>query len=64
MAGTVKVTVIATGFDRLERELADIDEEEPAPPRRARAPRRPFLRGDDSGGFGPNASSKDDYSQS
>jgi cell division protein FtsZ len=55
MAGSVKVTVIATGFDRGEADQPD--EEEPraaAPPRATRAP---FLRGDDSGGFGPNASS-------
>ena len=58
MAGNVKVTVIATGFDRLERDLADIDrEEEPKPLTVGSKPLRPpFLRGDDSGGFGPNAS--------
>ena len=63
MAGIVKVTVIATGFDRLERDLADIDQEEqPKPLTVGSKPLRPpFLRGDDSGGFGPNASSRDDF---
>jgi cell division protein FtsZ len=58
MAGTVKVTVIATGFDRPDIETP-FDEEA----RAAHAPKhaRPFLRGDDSGGFGPNASSRDDF---
>jgi cell division protein FtsZ len=58
MAGTVKVTVIATGFDRPDIEVP-FDEES----RTAHAPKnsRPFLRGDDSGGFGPNASSRDDF---
>ena len=62
MAGTVKVTVIATGFDRLERDLVEI-EEEPKPLTVAtKTLRPPFLRGDDSGGFGPNASSsRDDF---
>jgi hypothetical protein len=27
----------------------------------ARGGRTPFLRGDDTGGFGPNASSRDDF---
>jgi cell division protein FtsZ len=60
MAGAVKVTVIATGFDRpdLEENLQIDDEPRPANPR----PARSFLRGDDSGGFGPNASSsRDDF---
>ena len=63
MAGIVKVTVIATGFDRLERDLADDrQEEEPKPLTVGSKPLRPpFLRGDDSGGFGPNASSRDDF---
>jgi cell division protein FtsZ len=63
MAGNVKVTVIATGFDRLERDLADIDAaEEPKPMTVGNKPLRPpFMRGDDSGGFGPNASSRDDF---
>jgi cell division protein FtsZ len=61
MAGAVKVTVIATGFDRpdLEENL-QIDDEQPRPA----APRahKTFLRGDDSGGFGPNASTtRDDF---
>ena len=63
MAGNVKVTVIATGFDRLERDLAEIDAaEEPKPMTVGSKPLRPpFMRGDDSGGFGPNASSRDDF---
>ncbi|HJW15086.1 MAG TPA: cell division protein FtsZ, partial [Thermoanaerobaculia bacterium] len=58
MAGTVKVTVIATGFDR-----ADLDEALEEETRATPAPRgsRTFLRGDDSGGFGPNASARDDF---
>ena len=61
LAGNVKVTVIATGFDRLERELAAAQEES-KPMTTANKPLRPpFLRGDDSGGFGPNASSRDDF---
>jgi cell division protein FtsZ len=61
MAGSVKVTVIATGFDRAEDAIDERAEEESryAAPR---AGRTPFLRGDDSGGFGPNASSsRDDF---
>jgi cell division protein FtsZ len=61
MAGAVKVTVIATGFDRpdLEENL-QIDDEEPRPA--APRPHKTFLRGDDSGGFGPNASTtRDDF---
>ena len=62
MAGVVKVTVIATGFDRLERDLAELDHEEPKPVTvGSKTLRPPFLRGDDSGGFGPNASSRDDF---
>jgi cell division protein FtsZ len=58
MAGNVKVTVIATGFDRADVEEPFDDEARPAPmPRSARS----FLRGDDSGGFGPNASARDDF---
>jgi cell division protein FtsZ len=62
MAGSVKVTVIATGFDHGDNEEAlQIDDEEPRPGS-ARPNRSPFLRGDDSGGFGPNASSsRDDF---
>ena len=58
MAGSVKVTVIATGFDR-----PDIEQAYEEGTRAAATPRnpRPFLRGDDSGGFGPNASSRDDF---
>ncbi|HEV8118194.1 MAG TPA: cell division protein FtsZ [Thermoanaerobaculia bacterium] len=57
MAGNVKVTVIATGFDRPDVETP-FDEKVAAPAQRHA---RPFLRGDDSGGFGPNASSRDDF---
>ena len=60
MSGSVKVTVIATGFDRPGSE-EPLAEEEPQMPALGRSG-RPFLRGDDSGGFGPNASSrKDDF---
>jgi len=58
MAGNVKVTVIATGFDRPDIEQSYEDGVHAAPT--SRNP-RPFLRGDDSGGFGPNASSRDDF---
>jgi cell division protein FtsZ len=61
MAGSVKVTVIATGFDRADAAMEEKEEEDSryAAPR---AGRTPFLRGDDSGGFGPNASSsRDDF---
>jgi cell division protein FtsZ len=68
MAGTVKVTVIATGFDKLERDIVDLEREEAKPVTSAstssghRPARPPFLRGDDSGGFGPNASAnRDDF---
>jgi len=60
MAGAVKVTVIATGFDRPDMDDSFREEES----RAAAAPVKPgrtFLRGDDSGGFGPNASSRDDF---
>ncbi|MGH9315876.1 MAG: cell division protein FtsZ [Thermoanaerobaculia bacterium] len=60
MAGSVKVTVIATGFDRARGEELSI-EDEPKAPSAGRAARPPFLRGDDSGGFGPNASARDDF---
>ncbi len=60
MLGSVKVTVIATGFNRAESEELQMDDE--AKPRTmARGTRPPFLRGDDSGGFGPNASARDDF---
>jgi cell division protein FtsZ len=60
MTGSVKVTVIATGFDRAESEelAAEHGSRAHTPSRGLRAP---FLRGDDSGGFGPNASSRDDF---
>jgi hypothetical protein len=61
MAGAVKVTVIATGFDRPDlEESLQIDDEQPRPA--APRPHKTFLRGDDSGGFGPNASTtRDDF---
>jgi cell division protein FtsZ len=61
MAGSVKVTVIATGFDRADAAEEERQQEEES---RHVAPRagRAFLRGDDTGGFGPNASSsRDDF---
>jgi len=60
MAGSVKVTVIATGFDRGEEDFTQAAEE-PKAAAPQRTTRAPFLRGDDSGGFGPNASSRDDF---
>lgn len=60
LVGSVKVTVIATGFDRAEADEPQIDDE-PRTPTTARGGRSPFLRGDDSGGFGPNASARDDF---
>ncbi|HEY7368275.1 MAG TPA: cell division protein FtsZ [Thermoanaerobaculia bacterium] len=61
MSGMVKVTVIATGFDRAEDAVA-IPEEDHHTPRTTGAARAPFLRGDDSGGYGPNAAaSRDDF---
>ena len=61
MAGAVKVTVIATGFDRPDlEESLQIDDEQPRPA--APRPHKTFLRGDDSGGFGPNAATtRDDF---
>jgi cell division protein FtsZ len=61
MAGSVKVTVIATGFDRAEDHEALQIDDEPKTTVAARAAKAPFLRGDDSGGFGPNASARDDF---
>jgi hypothetical protein len=53
--------VIATGFDKADAVLEE-PEEEPRGYATQRAGRTPFLRGDDSGGFGPNASnSRDDF---
>src|SRR5215471_14814079 len=60
LSGSVKVTVIATGFDRAETEELQIDDE-PRIPTAVRGAKAPFLRGDDSGGFGPNASARDDF---
>ena len=40
-------------------ESLQIDDEQPRPA--APRPHKTFLRGDDSGGFGPNASSRDDF---
>ncbi|MGH9365273.1 MAG: cell division protein FtsZ [Thermoanaerobaculia bacterium] len=64
MIGQVKITVIATGFDRAaDSKQLQIDDEV-KPPTAARGTRSapaPFLRGDDSGGFGPNVSSRDDF---
>ena len=60
LSGIVKVTVIATGFDRAE-DMEMPAEEERRPAAAVRPGRAPFLRVDDSGGFGPNASSRDDF---
>ena len=60
MAGSVKVTVIATGFDHGPSDELQIDDE-PKIPSASRPTRSPFMRGDDSGGFGPNASARDDF---
>lgn len=61
MAGSVKVTVIATGFDRTDAAMEEKEEEESRYVAQ-RGGRTPFLRGDDTGGFGPNASaSRDDF---
>jgi len=58
MMGSVKVTVIATGFDSEHDrpKLADLEEPEPAPSKRSH-----FMRGDDPTGFGPNASAREDF---
>jgi cell division protein FtsZ len=61
MAGAVKVTVIATGFDRAESAMDEREEEDPRSLVTPRMGRTPFLRGDDTGGFGPNASARDDF---
>jgi cell division protein FtsZ len=63
MLGQVKVTVIATGFDRADLDQLQIDDEvkPPSASRATRSVAAPFLRGDDSGGFGPNVSSRDDF---
>jgi cell division protein FtsZ len=61
LAGAVKVTVIATGFDREDSPMDMREEENTRGRAMPRGGRTPFLRGDDSGGFGPNASSRDDF---
>jgi cell division GTPase FtsZ len=61
MADLFKVTVIATGFDRGDSVIEEKVEEDPRALSPAGAGRTPFLRGDDTGGFGPNASSRDDF---
>ncbi|HEY3169421.1 MAG TPA: cell division protein FtsZ [Thermoanaerobaculia bacterium] len=61
LAGAVKVTVIATGFDKVDSALDEREEEDARGYTATRSARAPFLRGDDSGGFGPNASSRDDF---
>jgi cell division protein FtsZ len=58
MMGSVKVTVIATGFDSEHdrpKALADLEEPEPTPKRSH------FMRSDDPTGFGPNASAREDF---
>jgi cell division protein FtsZ len=61
LSGLVKVTVIATGFDRADEAQAALEEEHNKAAAPVRPGRAPFLRGDDSGGFGPNASARDDF---
>jgi cell division protein FtsZ len=61
MAGAVKVTVIATGFDRGDSPVEEKEEEDSRTFSATRGGRTPFLRGDDTGGFGPNASARDDF---
>ncbi len=56
MAGAVKITVIATGFDRAEAEEIPEEPVRATPPPRGS---RTFMRGDDSGGFGPNATTRE-----
>ena len=61
MAGSVKVTVIATGFESEHdrpRTMAEIEEEEPE---RQPVKRAHFMRSDDPTGFGPNASAREDF---
>jgi cell division protein FtsZ len=61
LSGMVKVTVIATGFDRGD-EMPEAEELDRPATRSTASARAPFLRGDDSGGFGPNAAaSRDDF---
>jgi cell division protein FtsZ len=59
MMGSVKVTVIATGFDAESRKAAAEAAEEAADAHPAR--RSQFYRGDDPTGFGPNVSSREDF---
>jgi len=60
LTGSVKVTVIATGFDsEHERGKAKAETDEDAEPSPAK--RSHFLRGDDPTGFGPNASAREDF---
>jgi cell division protein FtsZ len=57
MTGSVKVTVIATGFDSEHergKAKASVDEE----PEPSNLKKSHFLRGDDPTGFGPNASAR------
>ena len=59
MAGSVKVTVIATGFDsEHDRPKASRIEEDPEP---QPVKRSHFMRSDDPTGFGPNASAREDF---
>jgi len=59
MMGSIKITVIATGFDTEAGRRAAVEEE---PAENPVAKRSHFLRGDDPTGFGPNVSaSREDF---
>ena len=59
LMGSIKITVIATGFDSEHERREAEPQEEPA---EITATKRPhFLRGDDPTGFGPNSSAREDF---
>ena len=60
MMGSVKVTVIATGFDSRDERKAAADADDTGTDRQP-FKRTHFIRGDDPTGFGPHASSKEDF---
>jgi cell division protein FtsZ len=59
MMGSVKITVIATGFDSEHDRREAIAHEEAADAGALKKPH--FIRGDDPTGFGPNVSSREDF---
>ena len=60
--GRFPIKRVRDGFDRAEVSDDLPAEDEARPARDTRAARSPFLRGDDSGGFGPNAAAaRDDF---